>query len=203
MSTSKPIKVYFAGPISKHGWRGQIVPELHGSFLSVDEEAEFARTTVDYAIPTITRGVTCIGPWFVRCDHGCFHRPDKHGVIGYCMDEEEPVHARQQVFISDRERIRQADAVFAYIDRAEAYGTAIEIGFAHALGKPVLVGFPPGAPWREDMWFAAQASVGNQRGYVGSVEEVWEQFNRTVVTCLRARRPSDEIEYDPISKKFS
>src|SRR5271156_6450402 len=84
------------------------------------------------------------------------------------------------VFQANLERIRRADAVFAYIDRAGAYGSAFEIGVAWALCLPTFVGFSTGALWRDDMWFPARSGVGDPRGHVGPVKNLWAQFCRTL-----------------------
>ena len=62
------------------------------------------------------------------------------------------------------ERVNRADAVFAYVDRAEAYGSAFELGHASAMGKPIFVGFPPGVRWRKDMWFSPRPGSATQLG---------------------------------------
>jgi hypothetical protein len=89
------------------------------------------------------------------------------------------------VFEANIERIRRADALFAYFDREEAYGSATEIGVAMALGKPIFVGFAPEAPWQDDLWFAAQAGFGSKAGHVGPVEALWGKFCLTIDVALK------------------
>lgn len=50
----------------------------------------------------------------------------------------------------DLAAIRDADAVLAYMDSANpsGYGLSLEVGFAHALGKPVVFVDVIGADWR-------------------------------------------------------
>jgi hypothetical protein len=102
------------------------------------------------------------------------HGPCQHGALGYCFDEGQ--QDRDIVFRANIERINRADAVFAYIDRGEAYGSPFELGYARGKGKPIFVGFPPKVPWQNDMWFSAQAGLGLKAGHVGEVTTLWRQF---------------------------
>ena len=139
---------------------------------------------------TIRSGFTCCGPWFVGCDHGCMHGRSRHGALGYCFDNDQ--QDRSIVFHANIERINRADAVFAYIDRAEAYGSGFELGYASAVGKPVFVGFPAGVRWRDDMWFSAQAGLGRVTGHVGAVEGLWKKFCDMIGTDFRNTPPVSE-----------
>ena len=60
---------------------------------------------------------------------------------------------RQQVWARNTRALRAADALFAYIETGDAYGSLVEIGMAQALGIPTRVLFGPDAP-RDDMWYA-------------------------------------------------
>jgi hypothetical protein len=82
--------------------------------------------------------------------HGQMERLDQRAVVSRCLMG-----------------IDQSDMVFAYINSEDCYGTLVEIGYAHARGKPITLAtasdmeFMP--PW--DCWFAdtfAAASVGRQ-----------------------------------------
>jgi hypothetical protein len=99
------------------------------------------------------------------------------------------------VFRANIERINRADAVFAYFDRAEAYGSGFELGHASAIGKPLFVGFPPGVAWRDDMWFSAQAGLGGATGHVGAVEELWKKFCGMIGTGLWNTRSISEENF--------
>lgn len=53
--------------------------------------------------------------------------------------------------------LRRADIVFAYINSPDCFGTLVEIGFAHALGKFVYVVVQEGVEWEyRDYWFAQE-----------------------------------------------
>jgi Nucleoside 2-deoxyribosyltransferase len=181
----RPTRVYLCGPIAKNCWRHKLVPDLRNAFGSEDERA-CARHDVVTELPTITAGFVCVGPWFIGCDHGCAHGQGTHGTEGGgCLDEPLGTQDLSDVFHANIERIRRADAVFAYIDRTEAYGSAYELGAAAILGKSIFVGFPPNASWQDDMWFAAQAGLGSKRGHVGPVEVVWAKFCMTLDISLK------------------
>ena len=57
----------------------------------------------------------------------------------------------------DLEHIRAADVVVAYIDsmNPSGYGMSIEIGYAHALGKPIVL-IDRLADWRGRYWDMAR-----------------------------------------------
>ncbi len=184
---NRPVRVYLCGPIKKNCWRHKLVPGLRSAF---PPDGERARHDVLTELTTISSGFTCNGPWFVGCDHGCMHGRCRHGALGYCFDNGQ--QDRSIVFRANIERINRAEAVFAYIDRAEAYGSAFELGHANAIGKPVFVGFPPGVRWRDDMWFSAQAGLGSATGHAGAVEELWKKFCDTIGTGLRNTRSISE-----------
>ena len=69
----------------------------------------------------------------------------------------------------DLDAIRQADAVLAYMDSANpsGYGLSLEVGFAHALGKPVVFVDALGVDWRS-RYFGIVRSVSR---VVGGVDE--------------------------------
>lgn len=172
------LRVYLCGPIGKNGWRNVLVPDLSGAFAEGEHHRQLARYDVVTELPTITPGIVCVGPWFIACDHGCAHGRSTHGTEGGGCLEDGLGRQNQsgEVFDVNLKRLRRADAVFAYFDREEAYGSAFELGVAHALGKPIYVGFPPGVRWRIDMWFPACASLGRSGGNVGPVQELWRHF---------------------------
>lgn len=180
---NRPVRVYLCGPVKKNCWRHQLVPGLRHEFPA---DGERARHDVLTELPTVSTGFTCNGPWFVGCDHGCMHGRCSHGALGYCFDNGE--QDRSIVFRANIERINRADAVFAFIDRAQAYGSAFELGYASAIGKPIFVGFPPRVSWRDDMWFSAQAGLGSATGHAGAVEMLWQKFCDTIGAGLQNTR---------------
>jgi hypothetical protein len=102
------------------------------------------------------------------------HGPGTHGTEGDgCLSDPLGEQSRRDVFRVNISRIERADAVFTYIDRSAAYGSAFEVGHSRALGKPIFVGFSPRMRrTRDDMWFAAQAGLGSAAGHRGKVEDL-------------------------------
>lgn len=148
------MKVYLAGKITKHGWRFDLVKGLRsardwkGSF-PVLHNAIFEEH--DY-----------VGPFFVACDHGCYHGEATHGV-GLDHDYGEIESARdldrQTVVNLCFQAIQSADLIFAWLDNDTAYGSLVEIGYALGQGKPVYVCFAPDQALMMDMWFAATSAI--------------------------------------------
>ena len=133
------IRVYFAGKVGKGDWRHALVPDLRDSMGAI-------------GTPIRCDQFVYCGPFFIACDHGCAHGPGTHGVGPNCIGETSP--PRWLVPSLCFRWLRRADLVFAWIDDPTCYGTLTEIGWAHALGKPVYVGFATEELARE-MWFAA------------------------------------------------
>lgn len=147
------MRIYLAGKISKNGWRFDLVDGL--------------RSARDWnnAFPVLRNAIfgehDYVGPFFIGCDHGCYHGEATHGVGldqgRYCV-EVDPALDRQAVVNLCFKAIHTADLVFAWIDSETAYGTLVEIGYALGLGKPVYVCFASGLTITQDMWFAAAAA---------------------------------------------
>lgn len=97
------------------------------------------------------------GPFAISDDHGCFHLPDSRhgcgpswGCAGDFIDE-----AGNTVEVDDEglagfdvverclRQIRGCDAVHAYIDSLDCFGTFAEIGYAAACGKPIYLVIDP------------------------------------------------------------
>jgi hypothetical protein len=153
--------IYLAGKISKGDWRADIVPEINESdggcpdgssppFWPRQESAVF--------------GMDYVGPYFRRCDHGCYHGPASHGTAASryaaSSDDMPSFHDRMTVIFNQRvvlhhctEAIKRADLIFAWIDTREVYGTLAELGLAKGLGKTVWIAMPE--PDRE-LWFVCQ-----------------------------------------------
>lgn len=124
-------RVYYAGKIGKNDWRHSLYSGLrHHTSDQVDE----------YTQPLTISSVTYAGPYFISCDHGCYHGKNTHGVglgvIGtMCMWSVKESSAFEDCVTY----IKKADILFAYIDSTDCYGTISEIGYAKALGKPIYI----------------------------------------------------------------
>lgn len=138
--------VYLAGKISSVGdWRNSF-----GNYRRTSVNPDRA---VDDFVWNVNDYLTITGPFFISCDHGCYHGEGQHGVgakDGGCCDKP---YTQKDVLEICKKQIGRAEIVFAYIDCRDCYGTLAEIGYAHAMGKDVIVRFSS-AELKEDMWFA-------------------------------------------------
>lgn len=148
----KRIRVYLAGKIARGDWRHKLaVVDLDNG-----EDATWEPTPMRWA------HLECVGPFFIGARHGLAHGPGTHGVntggdIGYGVNFSP----------SQRETVRRcfkaidsADVVFAWVDDPTAHGTLVEIGYAKAKSKRVVVATHPHirSEVRDDMWFAFNAA---------------------------------------------
>src|SRR5690606_2244783 len=103
--------VYMAGKIAKNCWRHTIVTGLR------DHQYAYG--------PLSQPDFTYTGPFFVNCDHGCFHGPGQHGA----MSRRHPKASLQQLQVIDQcmGGVKQCDVLFAYISAGDCYGTVAEI----------------------------------------------------------------------------
>lgn len=144
--TVKP-RIYLAGKISKNDWRHTLVPALRG------------HRHEDGHIEMLDHVYT--GPFFVGCDHGCYHGPNTHGA----MARQDAGLKRRQIQVIDRclDGVRQCDVLLAYITAPDAYGTLCEIELALQTGKHVVLVFAPGIDDR-DYWFLTARAHGVNTG---------------------------------------
>jgi hypothetical protein len=143
------VKIYLAGKITKNGWRESLVKELRDSFDWEDDMTQIARWPVLFN--GIAPDVHYTGPYFIRCDHGCYHGDNQHGVglkNGGCSEN---YNLRQRHIIRLCKRaILDSDFVFAWIDSPDCYGTIAEIGIAHAAGVRIHIAGPARF---DELWF--------------------------------------------------
>ena len=163
------IKVYFAGDISHNDWRHDIAPGLRNAgdhTHDYHDANHVAVSTDEYLLETKRSGFYYVGPYFISCDHGCFHGRNGHAAgatleeIGGCFGDMDGSGwaRRKKVLAANTARIEQADLIFAHIGKRDAYGTIAEIGFAHRAGKPIILSFSPWVKGDDDMWFASAMS---------------------------------------------
>ena len=144
--------IYLAGKIGTDQWRRSIVPGIRGL---EQEMGVFGGDVGD--LPRswrVSRGAITIngkhynysGPYFISCDHGCYHSAPHAWGYGVCGEVHE---ARGVVKTLCLEAIRHCDLLFAWIDTTDCYGTIAEIGFARALSKNICIAGPRLFP---DMW---------------------------------------------------
>lgn len=172
----KIISVYLAGKISKNGWRQDIFPTLKAAEChGFDSRDEVIKGNFRYC-----------GPFFISCDHGCFHGKGSHGrgvgknwLAGSPCDEvyrkgSDLIKARKNVTQSCVQWINNADIIFAWIDDPKAYGTITEIGIAYQAGKPIFLAMPIHFEVFDDMWFAWTLS--NYAVMVNGHMQAWDIF---------------------------
>ena len=136
--TNKSPRVYLAGKINRNCWRHPLVPGL--------------REHVWEGGPIATNQFTYVGPFFVGCDHGCFHGAATHGALGedgITLDDAELVISRC------RDAVGICDVFLAFINEHKCYGTVAEIEQALNLNKLVVIALAPGmaSPAENEFWF--------------------------------------------------
>lgn len=125
-------RIYLAGKIGKNDWRHTIVDGLREAVSGSCPEPN------DMNWPILSRAIfnrfDYVGPFFISCDHGCFHVPHGHGLgdpsrtFGKHSGDEP--WARSLIARNCLARLSQADLVFVFLDSTSAYGSLIELGFA-------------------------------------------------------------------------
>lgn len=143
--------IYLAGKIRKHCWRHRLVSGLRDHAWN---DGELPQDNFVY-----------VGPFFVGCDHGCFHNKNSHGAVAIRGDNACPgrdVHAdfdcpHLEVANLCLSAVTRADLLFCYIDSKDCFGTLVEIGYAIAHNVPVVIAFAPGyaSATDNDFWFAS------------------------------------------------
>ncbi len=150
----KTPRVYLAGKIRKNCWRHTLVSGLREHHWDMG----------DLHQPTFTY----VGPHFVSCDHGCSHLPTQHGVDSSCTPDTSVT--RQEVAQLCFSALEKSDLVFCYLDSRDCYGTLVEIGYALAKKKVVVVALSAQLPRgdRNEHWFAC---TGATRAHYGISEK--------------------------------
>lgn len=157
------MRIYAAGKIGKNDWRG---PRRAPWGIGIDY-GNIRDYLTDFEVE-ISPGVIYVGPWFISCDHGCYHGDNCHGVGAgsdyQCSgDVLNLQQAKRDTLRNSLHQIRKADVFYARLDSREAFGTFTEIGYSLALGKPVYIDVPPGCEaLLKDMWFMLQMSLSCQ-----------------------------------------
>ena len=126
---TQQLNIYMAGKISKGDWRESLYGR--GNSPTIDDDDGY----IVFPHIDLDSGLTYVGPYFMGCDHGCYHGNTTHGLGGgdssICLDFDV---ARSQIFSACQSAIcLSTNIFFAWIDSIDCYGTLAEIGFAHGL----------------------------------------------------------------------
>ena len=137
------MNIYLAGKVSKNDWRHDIVDDLKEAGNQMYDMV-FNNDFKDWLNwPILKNSIfvehNYVGPYFIRCDHGCYHGQD-HGWGDGCGGAPE-IQVLTRLYIAGQCKlaIEKADLVFAWVDDQTAYGTLAEIGYAYGLKKSVFV----------------------------------------------------------------
>lgn len=150
--------VYLAGKISPNDWRNRFC-NYRGLF-NAEEIKEFDPVIVN-------DNLSITGPFFISCDHGCYHGEGKHGMGADWGGCEGIYFTREDVLGICTVQILAADIMFAYIDCRDCYGTLAEIGFAYSFNKDVVIVFA-NPELKEEMWF-----IDKMQHRTGEVSDEW------------------------------
>lgn len=147
-----PPSFYAVGKITKNGWRKQFDICMPNDW---DEYVNAVSCATHF-------NFSYTGPFFICCDHGCSHGNGTHATDSLCIDGGQEGFRPSRVFRQSEYQIRQAGFVLVWAGAGEdsletAYGSLVEIGIAHALGKPILLAHHPRASVR-DFWFAVETA---------------------------------------------
>ena len=170
---------YLAGKIQKHGWRE--------SFYYCGFYKQMPPNELAERCENVSNELTVTGPFFISCDHGCYHGDGKHGVgaVGSIHSDEEwcgcmgNYFSRDDVLSICKRQIDRAEIVFAYIDEGDCYGTLAEIGYAHAIGKDITIVFSNDR-LKADMWF-----VDKMQRHSGNISSRW--INEQLISKLKIK----------------
>lgn len=172
-------KIYLAGKISQNDWRQTFFKDrwdLRNAEPPIDKMIDegiikhkgdlIAYPESKYSIFT-KYDHQYTGPYFLSCDHGCYHGPSTHALAGPGCGYDEG-WTRKNIMKKCNEWICAADIIFAWIDSKDCFGTLAEIGYAHAKNKEIWIVYSENIfelklewptniiPEDHDMWFIDQ-----------------------------------------------
>src|SRR5262245_44160638 len=146
------MRIYLAGKVRKNCWRNGVVDRFQEVMDGLNRRIcpsgldwdELDRISRDFTFPVLKRAVfgrhDYVGPYFLGCDHGCWHGPGSHGLGGYGHGYHDLGELRREsVRDACLVALRRADLVFAWVDTPDCFGTIAEVGYARALGAEVVI----------------------------------------------------------------
>ncbi len=167
----KPV-IYLAGKINRQDWRGYVLGDQYrpGSLDYTDPDLWNPNYHLDCGI--FRYG----GPFFASCDHGCGHALNAHATGSCFVDHKfELDELHRKVWTVNHARLRRADAIFAFIDTVDCFGTLVELGVAAELGKPVGIGIGRSISEKQvaDLWMVQETAL---KVYRGAPAHTWHCF---------------------------
>lgn len=145
----RPLRVYLAGKIARDDWRHEIVRDLRWLY---DDEDYYNSVPWPISEDAIAPGVDYVGPYFVSCGHGGHELSEGDHAMGGTCSGDVPMHIgdttgghgcytyelRQYAAHMCIEAIKRCDLMLAVVT-PDAHGTLVEVGYAHALGKEIMI----------------------------------------------------------------
>lgn len=163
------MNIYLAGKIEKNDWRHEIFRNLRNS--------QYYRGNGNFKDKMTVDGFLYNGPYFLSCDHGCYHGPNNHGRGVVTAGCGEVGDRSRDVLNKCLQWIETSDIVFVWLDSTDAYGTISEIGYAKALKKPIFIAMDEkfmNRPFSKDTWFIQTMS--NWFTFAKNAYEAWGKF---------------------------
>jgi hypothetical protein len=175
-----PHTFYFCGKIAHTDWRHRIL-DLRGVEYPLEAYRSGGTPIVEHGLgPGLHYG----GPFFVGCDHGCYHGSNSHGAgcnkedTCYCVDS---VPREHEITGNSLRSIIGADIVFTWLDDLSAYGSFAELGIAYGLAHRIWLAWPKPLP---DLWFIQQmasVTVVAESPQLAFRELLFTQLNRSLL----------------------
>jgi hypothetical protein len=199
---------YLAGKITGTTWRETIVPdwseENHSASYRNAHDWLSSLTSFEESVPAnawvVVRNVCNVhganlhytGPWWKDplCHGSASDSMHPHGYSS-CIERDfelsEIESRRVQVSDAVQVAIQRADLVFAWIDGPDCYGTILEIGYARAMDKAVVVAFSEefaSTKAAHEMWLLTKWGY-----YIEdeSPQKAWNQFWKLVALEQEAK----------------
>jgi hypothetical protein len=207
MQERGPLKVYLAGKIGHTDWRHQLFPLRDWWSGDCHDSEEPPKTGPVIEVDGIK--VECGGPFFIGCDHGCYHGETRHGQLsafetGHGVQDGGISAISFQSRMTERARVfgrcvtwlKQSDFLFCYIDGEGAYGTICEVLMwrKHFPKKPCCLSFAS-AQLLESYWFFWTSLVANWSDYAITADpacyvddSLQEAFRQAVVDSYKGVR---------------
>lgn len=184
--------IYLAGKISRHDWRDDVVPNLQETWGGQWNSQSWSFR--DSIWPIIPRGVLGVfdytGPYFTEtCGHsdeGC-SQPE-HRLGSWCEGDEVGRRGTRDLCFA---AIEKADIVFAWLNDTTAYGTLVELGYAHARRKTVITAAPTLPCTPAELWDVDHGRLVGDGA--SGISDLWFAF--TLGTCIEAATPREALEH--------